>query len=158
MIEALWFCNILLFISTVLLLIDSGRLIEELKIQKMSIDKFNSSYSDKRTNFYASAKKEVLDSYKVPEVYLDEVKPLSAVGANKLKQKSVTQAEVDALLKPVFDKVVKASEKGDSEIFLSGSDWYHCKNEKYKTATQQLTALGYSVWRDNNGFGVRVKW
>lgn len=153
MIEALWFCNILLFISTVLLLIDSSRLVKELKIQKMSIDKFNSSYSDKRTNFYASAKKEFLDSYKPTNV-----KPLSAVEANKLKQESVTQSEVDELINKVFNKIYKASEKGDSEILLSGSDWYHCKNEKYKTATQQLTALGYSVWRDDNGFGVRVKW
>lgn len=158
MIEALWFCNMLLFISTALLLIDSRRLIKKLKIQKVSIDKFNSSYSDKCTNLYASAKKGVIDSYKVSEEYLDEAKPLSAIEANKLKQESVTQAEVDILLKPVFDKVAKASEKGDSEIFLSGSGWYYCKNEQYKTATQQLTALGYSVWRDDNGFGVRVKW
>ena len=92
------------------------------------------------------------------EVSPDGIKPLSAVEANKLKHESVTQAEIDTLLKPVFDKIVKASENGDSEIFLSGSGWYHCKNEQYKTATQQLTALGYSVWRDDNGFGVRVKW
>lgn len=122
------------------------------------LGKLNSSYLDKNTNFYASAKKGVIDSYKVSEAYLDEAKPISAEEANKLKQESVTQAEVDTLLKPVFDKIAKASEKGDSEIFLSGSGWYHCKNEQYKIATQQLTALGYSVWRDNNGFGVRVKW
>lgn len=158
MIGALWFCNILLFISTVLLLIDSSRLVKELKIQKVSIDKFNSGYSDKRTNFYASAKKEVLDSYKVSGVYLGEAKPLRAVDANRLKQESLTQADVDTLLKPVFDKVAKASGKGDSEIFLSGEGWYYNKNEKYKTATQQLSDLGYSVWKDNDIFGVRVKW
>lgn len=92
------------------------------------------------------------------EVSPDGIKPLSAVDTNKLKQESVTQADVDKLLKQVFDKVAKASRKGDSEIFLSGRDWYYNKNEVYKTATQQLTDLGYSVWKDNDIFGVRVKW
>ena len=157
MIEALWFCNILLFISTVLLLIDSSRLVKELKIQKASIGKLEGKYSDDCSNFYTNAKGETfikgLDDYKPAEA-----KPLNAVDANRIKQESVTQAEVDTLLKPVFDKVAKASEKGDSEIYLSGSDWYYNKNEKYKTATQQLTDLGYSVWKDNDIFGVRVKW
>lgn len=128
------------------------------EILREVLDKLNSSYSDKRTSLYATAKKEVLGNYKLSEVEHDGIKPLSAVEANKLKHESVTQAEIDTLLKPVFDKIVKASENGDSEIFLSGSGWYHCKNEQYKTATHQLTALGYSVWRDDNGFGVRVKW
>lgn len=92
------------------------------------------------------------------EVNLDVVKPLSAVEAKKLKQESVTQTDIDNLLKPVFDKISKASEKGDSEIFLSGSGWYWNDNEKYKTATQQLTDLGYNVWKDSDVFGVRVKW
>lgn len=86
------------------------------------------------------------------------INPMTAEEANKLKQASVTQAQVDDLLKPVFDKVAKASEKGDSEIFLSGEGWYYNKNEKYKLATQQLTGLGYGVWKSNDVFGVRVKW
>lgn len=158
MIGALWFCNIFLFIYIVLLSLGNSRLTKKLKMQKASIDKFNRGYSDKRANFYASAKKEVLDSYKVSEAYLDEAKPLSAEEANKLKQASVTQAEVDALLKPVFDKVAKASEKGDSEILLSGEGWHYNRNEKYKVATQQLKDLGYGVWKSNDVFGVRVKW
>ena len=92
------------------------------------------------------------------EVSPDGIKPLGAVDANRLKQESVSQADVDTLLKPVFDKVAKASEKGDSEILLSGRDWYYNKNEKYKEARQQLESLGYSVWKDNDGFGVWVKW
>lgn len=123
------------------------------KILKEVLDKLDNSYTDKKTNLHASSRREILGSCKIRDGVL-----LSAVEAKKLKQQSVTQEEVDTLLKPVFDKVAKASEKGDSEIFLSGSGWYHCKNEQYKTATQQLTALGYSVWKDNNGFGVWVKW
>ena len=84
--------------------------------------------------------------------------PVTAEQANKLKQESVTQADINNLLKPVFDKVAKASEKGDSEILLSGEGWYYNKNEKYKLATQQLTDLGYGVWKSNDVFGVRVKW
>ncbi|CAH1192890.1 Hypothetical protein DAL_16 [Psychrobacter phage D'Alembert] len=96
--------------------------------------------------------------YKPTEGNPVEVKPLSAEEAVRLKQASVTQAEVNKLLKPVFDKVTNASEKGYSEIFLSGRDWYYNKNEKYKIAIQQLTDLGYSVWKDNDIFGVWVKW
>lgn len=157
--------DLIVFITLVVLYVGgqhyyTRRTIIEYKteILREVLGKMNSSYLDKNTKFYVSAKREPLDSYKSSEVKLKESKPLSAVEANKLKHESVTQAEIDTLLKPVFDKIVKASENGDSEIFLSGSGWYHCKNEQYKTATQQLTALGYSVWRDDNGFGVRVKW
>lgn len=87
-----------------------------------------------------------------------ESNQLSASDAKKLKQESVTQTEIDNLLKPVFDKISKASEKGDGEIFLRGRGWYWNDNEKYKTAIQQLTDLGYNVWKDNDVFGVRVKW
>lgn len=101
---------------------------------------------------------EELHKRKIRTSPVNTINPMTAEEANKLKQKSVTQVQVDALLKPVFDKVAKASEKGDSEIFLGGRDWYYNNNEKYKLATQQLTKLGYGVWKDNDGFGVRVKW
>ena len=110
-----------------------------------------------KVNLLCMVISDIEDSYK-RKIVTAPISPITAEQANKLKQALVTQAQVDCLLKPVFNKVAKASEKGDSEIFLSGSGWYHCKNELYKTATQQLTALGYNVWRDNNGFGVRVKW
>lgn len=156
MIEALWFCNILLFISTVLLIIDSSRLVKEIKKQRKGLDKIE-DYSEAGSNFYTNTKGgtfiEGLDDYKPQELY-----SLSAVDADKLKIKSVTQIEVDSLLKPVFFKIKEASERGDSEVFLSGSGWYYNKNEKYKVATQKLNDLGYSTWKNNDGFGINVKW
>lgn len=112
---------------------------------------------DYKANLLYRVTSDIEESYK-RKIVTSPMSPITAEQANKLKQASVTQAEVDTLLKPVFDKVAKASGKGDSEIFLSGRDWYYNNNEKYKTATQQLTELGYSVWRDNDVFGVRVKW
>lgn len=100
---------------------------------------------------------DIEESYK-RKIVTAPISPITAEQANKLKQSSVTQTEIDTLLKPVFVKVAKASEKGDSEIFLSDRDWYYNKNEKYKEARQQLESLGYSVWKDNDGFGVWVKW
>lgn len=99
-----------------------------------------------------------IEGFAKSKVVTSPVAPLTAEQAKKLKKDSATQEQVNALLKPVFAKISKAFEKGDSEIFLSGSDWYYSNNEKYKLATQQLTGLGYSVWKENNFFGVRVKW
>ena len=112
---------------------------------------------DYKVNLLCRVVSDIEESYK-SKIVTAPMSSITAEQANKLKQQSVTQEEVDTLLKPVFDKISKASEKGDSEIFLSGSGWYYCKNEQYKTATQQLTDLGYSVWKDNDIFGVRVKW
>ena len=112
---------------------------------------------DYKVNLLCRVTSDIEESYK-RKIVTAPISPITAEQANKLKQSSVTQTEIDTLLKPVFVKVAKASEKGDSEIFLSARDWYYNKNEKYKEARQQLESLGYSVWKDNDGFGVWVKW
>lgn len=110
-----------------------------------------------KVNLLCRVISDIEESYK-RKIVTAPISLITAEQANKLKQSSVTQTEIDTLLKPVFDKIAKASEKGDSEIFLSDRDWYYNKNEKYKEARQQLERLGYSLWNDNDGFGVWVKW
>lgn len=83
---------------------------------------------------------------------------LSAIEAQDLVDKAVSKEVVSELLKPIYTKIKKASEKGDSEIFVSGRDWYYCNNKKYQEAKDELTKMGYEVWRDNSGLGVIIKW
>lgn len=84
--------------------------------------------------------------------------PFDAKEAKNVVLNSASDKEVQEILLPIYDKIHKASEKGGSNIFLSGRDWYYCDNEKYKKAKDELLCLGYQVWRDNNGFGVQIKW
>lgn len=83
---------------------------------------------------------------------------ISAQRARQAKESSVNDEDLDELLKPVYDKIAKASENGDGEIFLNGQDWYCNTNEKYIKATKELQSLGYEVRKGDNGFGVWVKW
>ena len=69
-----------------------------------------------------------------------------------------TSEEIDKILDPVFDKVYKASIKGDSEVHIHGRDWYYRDNIKYKEAAERLEGLGYSIWRGGKTLGVIIKW
>lgn len=89
---------------------------------------------------------------------IEPIISMSAQQARQRKEDSVDKESLVALLKPVYDKISQASDRGYGEIFLSGRDWYYNKNEKYMKATEELTGLGYQVWKDRGGFGVWVKW
>lgn len=69
-----------------------------------------------------------------------------------------TDEEIDKILDPVFDKVYKASIKGDSEVYIHGRDWYYRDNIKYKEAGERLEGLGYSIWRGGKTLGMIIKW
>ena len=83
---------------------------------------------------------------------------ISAKHAKEFVEACATGEEVDRILDPVFDKVYKASIKGDSEVYIHGRDWYYRDNIKYKEAGKRLEGLGYSVWIEGNNLGVVIKW
>lgn len=83
---------------------------------------------------------------------------ISAKHAKGFVEACATGEEVDKILDPVFDKVYKASIKGDSEVYIHGRDWYYRDNIKYKEAAERLEGLGYSIWRGGKSLGVIIKW
>ena len=83
---------------------------------------------------------------------------ISAKQAKELVDASATDEETDKILDTVFDKVYKASNKGDSEVYINGRDWFHRDNIKYKEAAKRLEGLGYSICRRSKTLGVIIKW
>lgn len=83
---------------------------------------------------------------------------ISAKHAKGFVEACATDEEVDKILDPVFDKIYKASIKGDSEVYIHGRDWYYRDNIKYKEAAERLEGLGYSIWRGGKTLGVFIKW
>ena len=84
--------------------------------------------------------------------------PISAKNAKEFVEASVTDEELDKILDPVFNKIYKASNKGDSEVYIHGRDWYYRDNIKYKEAGERLEGLGYSIWRGGKTLGVIIEW
>lgn len=70
---------------------------------------------------------------------------ISAKHAKEFVEACTTDEEIDKILDPVFDKIYKASIKGDSEVYIHGRDWYYRDNIKYKEAAERLEGLGYSI-------------
>ena len=83
---------------------------------------------------------------------------ISAKDAKGFVEACATGEEIDRILDPVFDKVYKASIKGDSEVYIHGKAWFHRDNIKYKEAAKRLEGLGYSIWRKSRALGVIIKW
>ena len=83
---------------------------------------------------------------------------ISAKDAKGFVEACATGEEIDKILEPVFDKIYKASNKGDSEVYIHGRDWYYRDNIKYKEAGERLEGLGYSIWRGGKALGVIIKW
>lgn len=83
---------------------------------------------------------------------------ISAKHAKEFVEACATDEEIDKILDPVFDKVYKASIKGDSEVYIHGRDWYYRDNIKYKEAGERLEGLGYSIWRGGKTLGMIIKW
>ena len=83
---------------------------------------------------------------------------ISAKHARGFVEACATAEEVDKILDPVFDRIYKASIKGDSEVYIHGRDWYYRDNIKYKEAGERLEGLGYSIWRGGKTLGVIIKW
>ena len=83
---------------------------------------------------------------------------ISAKHAKRFVEACATDEEISRILAPVFDKVYKASNKGDSEVYIHGRDWFHRDNIKYKEAAKRLEGLGYSIWRKSRALGVIIKW
>ena len=83
---------------------------------------------------------------------------ISAKDAKGFVEASATDEEIDRILDLVFDKVYKASNKGDSEVYIHGKGWFHRDNIKYKEAADRSEGLGYSIWRRSKALGVIIKW
>lgn len=83
---------------------------------------------------------------------------ISAKDAKGFVGACATDEEIDKILDPVFDRIYKASNKGDSEVYIHGRDWYYRDNIKYKEAAERLEGLGYSIWRGGKTLGVIIKW
>lgn len=83
---------------------------------------------------------------------------ISAKDAKGFVEACATGEEIDKILAPVFVKVYKASNKGVSEVYIHGRDWYYRDNIKYKEAGERLEGLGYSIWRGGKTLGVIIKW
>lgn len=83
---------------------------------------------------------------------------ISAKHAKEFVEACATDEEIDKILDPVFDKIYKASIKGDSEVYVHGRHWYYRDNIKYKEAGERLEGLGYSIWRGGKTLGVFIKW
>lgn len=83
---------------------------------------------------------------------------ISAKHAKGFVEACATDEEIDKILDPVFDKIYKASIKGDSKVYVHGRDWYYRDNIKYKEAAERLEGLGYSIWRGGKTLGVIIKW
>ena len=84
--------------------------------------------------------------------------PINAKDAKGFVEASVTDEALNKILDPVFDRIYKASIKGDSEVYIHGRDWYYRDNIKYKEAAERLEGLGYSIWRGGKTLGVIIKW
>ena len=83
---------------------------------------------------------------------------ISAKQAKGFVEACATDEEIDRILDPVFDKIYKASIKGDSEVYIHGRYWYYRDNIIYKEAGERLERLGYSVWKGGKSLGVIIKW
>lgn len=83
---------------------------------------------------------------------------ISAKHAKGFVEACATDEEIDKILDPVFDRIYKASNRGDSEVYVHGRDWYYRDNIKYKEAGERLEGLGYSIWRGGKTLGVIIKW
>lgn len=83
---------------------------------------------------------------------------ISAKHAKGFVEACATDEEIGKILDPVFDRIYKASNKGDSEVYIHGRDWYYRDNIKYKEAGERLEGLGYSIWRGGKTLGVIIKW
>lgn len=83
---------------------------------------------------------------------------VSAKHAKEFVEACATSEEIDKILDPVFDKVYKASNKGDSEVYIHGREWFYRDNIKYKEAAKRLEGLGYSIRRKSRALGVIIKW
>lgn len=83
---------------------------------------------------------------------------ISAKHAKGFVEACATDEEIGKILDPVFDRIYKASIKGDSEVYIHGRDWYYRDNIKYKEAGERLEGLGYSIWRGGKTLGVIIKW
>lgn len=83
---------------------------------------------------------------------------ISAKDAKGFVEACATGEEIDKILDPVFDKIYKASIKGDSEVYIHGRDWYYRDNIKYKEAADRLEGLGYRIWKGGKTLGVIIKW
>lgn len=83
---------------------------------------------------------------------------ISAKHAKGFVEACATDEEIDKILDPVFNKIYKASIKGDSEVYVHGGGWYYRDNIKYKEAGERLEGLGYSIWRGGKTLGVIIKW
>ena len=83
---------------------------------------------------------------------------ISAKHAKEFVEACATDEEIDRILDPVFDKVYKASIRGDSEVYIHGRDWYYRNNIVYKEAGERLESLGYSIWIGGEALGVIIKW
>ena len=116
--------DLIVFITLVVLYVGgqhyyTRRTIIEYKteILREVLGKMNSSYLDKDAKFYASAKREHLDSYKSSEVKLKEAKPISAEEANKLKSEEVEittpESKVKVFVIPTNEELVIARDTAE---------------------------------------------
>ena len=83
---------------------------------------------------------------------------ISAKHAKGFAEASLSEEELENILSPIFTKIMKASNNGDSEVYIHGRDWYYRDNIKYKEAGERLESLGYSIWREGKTLGVFIKW
>lgn len=83
---------------------------------------------------------------------------VSAKDAKGFVEASLSEEELENILSPIFTKIMKASNNGDSEVYIHGRDWYYRDNIKYKEAAERLEGLGYSIWRGGKTLGVVIKW
>ena len=83
---------------------------------------------------------------------------ISAKHAKGFVEASLSEEELENILSPIFTKIMKASNNGDSEVYIHGRDWYYRDNIKYKEAGERLEGLGYSIWRGGKTLGVIIKW
>lgn len=83
---------------------------------------------------------------------------ISAKNAKGFVEASLSEEELENILSPIFTKIMKASNNGDSEVYIHGRDWYYRDNIKYKEAGERLESLGYSIWREGKTLGVFIKW
>ena len=96
------------------------------------------------------------------KVYNDfDVTTLDTTSAKQAKgfvEASVSEEELENILSPIFTKIMKASNNGNSEVYINGRDWYYRDNIKYKEAGKRLEELGYSIWKGGKTLGVIIKW
>ena len=83
---------------------------------------------------------------------------ISAKDAKGFVEASLSEEELENILSPIFTKIMKASNKGNSEVYIHGKDWFYRDNIKYKEAAKRLEGLGYSIWRKSRALGVIIKW